>query len=236
MTQTGTPSAQPVLVAEGLSRSTPPGQGRLAAVRAAALRVARQELVAVLGSPSAGTSTLLGLCGGLARPDQGHVLVDGHEVSAMNETDRSAFLKRSVGWVFETPLLVPMLTAEENVALVMHLAGEPDAEVAPLTEAALEAVGLLDRADNLPTELSRGEQQRVALARALVKAPPLVIADQPTAQLDPRTAHDILRLLRDAARGGVAVLFSTQEEAEAERADRIIVMDDGVLGEGPTRT
>lgn len=236
MTQAGAPGAQPVLVGEDLSRPIPPGHQRLSAVRRAALRVAREELVAVLGSPGAGTSTLLALCGGLEQPDQGRVLVDGHEVSTMNEADRSAFLKRSVGWVFESPMLVPMLTVEENVALVMRIAGEPDAEVVPLTEAALEAVGLMDRADNLATELSRGEQQRVALARALVKAPPLVIADQPTAQLDPRTAHDILRLLHDAARGGVAVLFSTQDEVEAGLADRVIVMDAGVTHERAAAT
>ena len=131
--------------------------------------------------------------------------------------------------MFQAPLLVPILTAAENVAITMRIAGEREADASRMAMLALEAVGLEERAERRADELSRGERQRVALARALVKAPSLVIADEPTAQLDSGTAAEILSLLRDAARTEVAVLFSTHDEAEAAQADRVLVMEDGVL-------
>jgi putative ABC transport system ATP-binding protein len=124
-----------------------------------------------------------------------------------------------------------VLTAEENVALAMRLAGGREAEARTLSEAALQAVGVAHRAGQRAANLSRGERQRVALARALVKAPALIIADEPTAQLDSATADEILSLLAEAARSDVAVLFSTHDENEAARADRFLVMDEGVLQE-----
>jgi putative ABC transport system ATP-binding protein len=217
--------APDVLIAEDLVRGYP----EVVAVRRANLRVAQQELVAVLGRSGSGKSTLLAMCGGLARPDQGRVQVSGWDLAALNETERRTFLQREVGWVFQAPMLVPMLTAAENVAMAMRIAGERESEVGRTTLAALEAVGLERRADRRIEELSRGERQRVALARALAKAPSLVIADEPTAQLDSGTAAEILDLLRDAARSDVAVLLSTHDEAEAAQADRVLVMEEGVL-------
>jgi putative ABC transport system ATP-binding protein len=218
-----------VLVAEGLVRAFESPGRRVVAVRRASLRVARQELVAVLGRSGAGKSTLLALCGGLDRPEQGYVRVNGWDLAALNEAERRTFLQREVGWVFQAPMLVPMLTAAENVAIAMRIAGERAAEADRTTLAALEAVGLEQRADRRAEELSRGERQRVALARALAKAPSLVIADEPTAQLDSATAAEILSLLRDAARSDVAVLLSTHDEAEAAQADRVLVMEEGIL-------
>jgi putative ABC transport system ATP-binding protein len=220
-----------ILVAEDVARSFPAGGPRQTSVRRASLRVAREEMVAILGHSGAGKSTLLALCGGLERPDAGRVIVDGQDLATLRDADRERFLQRSVGWVFQNPRLVPLLTTEENVALAMRIAGEKESEARRLTQVALEAVGLDTRATRLASELSRGERQRAALARALVKAPPLVIADEPTAQLDTRTAAEILGLLRDAARAEVAILFSTHDEAEAAAADRVLVMDDGVLRE-----
>jgi putative ABC transport system ATP-binding protein len=193
--------------------------------------VAREEMVAILGRSGAGKSALLALCGGLEQPVNGRVFVDGRDLAAMDETDRERFLQRTVGWVFQNPQLVPVLTAEENVALAMRIAGETDEEAMRTTHAALEAVGLDGRAQRLAHELSRGERQRVALARALVKAPALVIADEPTAQLDTRTAAEILSLMQEAARSEVAILFSTHDEAAAAAADRVLVMSDGVLSD-----
>jgi putative ABC transport system ATP-binding protein len=221
--------AHHVLVADGLARSFHIAARHVVAVRRASLRVARQELVAVLGRSGSGKSTLLALCGGLDRPDEGRVHVNGWDLSVLNDTERRTFLQREVGWVFQAPLLVPVLTAAENVAIAMRIAGEREADADRMTMMALEAVGLEDRAGHRADELSRGERQRVALARALVKAPALVIADEPTAQLDSGTAAEILSLLRDAARTEVAVLFSTHDEAEAAQADRVLVMEDGVL-------
>jgi putative ABC transport system ATP-binding protein len=223
--------APDVLVAEGLARSFHAGDRIVVAVRRASLRVYRQELVAVLGRSGSGKSTLLALCGGLDRPDQGHVRVNGWDLAGLNDAERRTLLQREVGWVFQGPMLVPLLTAAENVAIAMRIAGEREVEADRMTLMALEAVGLEHRASCRADELSRGERQRVALARALVKAPSLVIADEPTAQLDSITAAEILSLLRDAARSEVAVLFSTHDEAEAAQADRVLVMDDGILSE-----
>ena len=198
-------------------------------MRWASLHVGRSELIALLGPPGSGKSTLMAVCGGLDRQDQGDVRVGGLDLAALDERARRAFLQREVGWVFQTPMLVPVLTAAENVAIAMRVAGERPADAERLTRAALEAVGLEHRAGGRAEELSRGERQRVALARALAKAPALVLADEPTAQLDPGSAAEILALLREAARTEVAVLFSTHDEAEAARADRVLVMDRGVL-------
>ena len=220
-----------VLVAEGLSRSYIVAGQQLPVVRRATFRIARNELVAILGRSGSGKSTLLSLCGGLDTPDTGWVVVDGTDVTQLSDEQRRAFLQNTVGWVFQTPQLVPLLSAAENVALAMRIAGQPQADAMRMTATALEAVALEDRAQLRADQLSRGERQRVALARALVKAPALVIADEPTAELDTRTAGEILTLLHDAARSDVAVLFTTHDEAEAAQADRTLVMEDGVLRE-----
>ena len=220
-----------VLVAEGLSRSYIVAGQQLPVVRRATFRIARNELVAILGRSGSGKSTLLSLCGGLDTPDTGWVVVDGTDVTQLSDEQRRAFLQNTVGWVFQTPQLVPLLSAAENVALAMRIAGQPQVDAMRMTATALEAVALEDRAELRADQLSRGERQRVALARALVKAPALVIADEPTAELDTRTAGEILTLLHDAARSDVAVLFTTHDEAEAVQADRTLLMEDGVLRE-----
>lgn len=220
-----------VLVAEELSRSYVVAGQQIFVVRRASLRVARNEMVAILGRSGSGKSTLLSICGGLDTPDTGWVLVDGTDVTQLSEEQRRWFLQSTVGWVFQAPRLVPLLSAAENVALAMRIAGEREEEAMRMTAAALEAVALDGRAHLRADQLSRGERQRVALARALVKAPSLVIADEPTAQLDTATAGEIVSLLHDAARSNVAVVFTTHDEAEAAQADRTLVMEDGILHE-----
>lgn len=220
-----------VLVAEELSRSYVVAGQQIFVVRRASLRVARNELVAILGRSGSGKSTLLSICGGLDTPDTGWVLVNGTDVTQLSEEQRRWFLQSTVGWVFQAPRLVPLLSAAENVAMAMRIAGEPEEEAMRMTAVALEAVALEQRAHLRADQLSRGERQRVALARALVKAPSLVIADEPTAQLDTATAGEIVSLLHDAARSNVAVVFTTHDEAEAAQADRTLVMEDGILHE-----
>lgn len=220
-----------VLVAEELSRSYVVAGQQIFVVRRASLRVARNELVAILGRSGSGKSTLLSICGGLDTPDTGWVLVDGTDVTQLSEEQRRVFLRSTVGWVFQAPRLVPLLSAAENVAMAMRIAGGSEAEAMRMTGVALEAVALEERAHLRADQLSRGERQRVALARALVKAPALVIADEPTAQLDSATAGEIVALLHDAARSDVAVVFTTHDEAEAAQADRTLVMEDGILHE-----
>ena len=218
-----------VLVADALACALPSRGNGMAPVREASLRVARGELVAVLGPSGSGKSTLLALCGGLERPDRGRVLVNGLDVAGLRDGDRESFLQQIVGWVSQSPGLVPLLTAEENVALAIQLAGARQGEAARMTQLALEAVGLRERANHRTDQLSRGELRRVALARALVKAPLLLLADEPTADLDGRTAEEILSLLRHATRSDVAVLFTTHDDQQVGQADRVLIMEEGIL-------
>ena len=218
-----------VLVAEGLSRSFRAGDEVVVAVRDASLRVGEHELVAILGRSGAGKSSLLLLCGGLDRPTSGRVTVAGQEVGALEDAARERFLQRMVGWVFQSPGLLPLFTAEENVALALRLLGRPlDA-----ARGALAAVELSSRAGHRGAELSGGEQQRVALARALVKEPALLIADEPTGQLDTETGRAVLDVLRRTADAGTAVLLATHDPAAVEVADRVLLMEDGVLRAAP---
>ncbi|MDQ6773290.1 MAG: ABC transporter ATP-binding protein, partial [Candidatus Dormibacteraeota bacterium] len=210
---------RPVLLARGLCRSFASGDSVVRAVAGADLSVDEGELLVVLGRSGAGKTTLLTLCGGLDRPDSGSVTVGGRDVAGLRGAARDLFLQRTVGWVFQAPGLLPLLSAEENVALGLRLAGSSEAEAAAMARRALAGVGLSGRARHRGNELSGGEQHRVALARALAKAPALLIADEPTSQLDTETARGILALIREAADSGTAVLLATHDRAAAEVAD-----------------
>jgi putative ABC transport system ATP-binding protein len=223
-----------VLLADEVSRWFRAGGRQVWAVRRASLQVAEAELVVLLGRSGSGKSTLLSLCGGLDRPDVGRVLVGGRDVSTLRGGAREAFLQRTVGWVSQNAGLLSLLSAEENVTLAARIAGESGPEAARLAALALEATGLAERADHREDELSGGERQRVALARALVRAPALLIADEPTAQLDGRTAAGILGLIREAADSGTAVLMATHDEQVASIGDRVLRMEDGKLDAGET--
>lgn len=220
-----------VLIAGGISRWYDSPSGRVHAVRGANFRVGEAEVVAVFGRSGAGTSALLAMCGGLAAPDQGRVWVTGRDLAALDRPEREEFLRRTVGWVPQRPSLLTLLTVEENVAVVMRIAGDPEPEAVRAARTALEAVGLRERADQRGGDLSAAEQRRAALARALVKAPALLVADQPTAHLDRRAATQVLGLLRAAADSGIAVLFATQDESAAGIADRVLTMEAGAIGE-----
>jgi putative ABC transport system ATP-binding protein len=220
-----------VLIAGSLSRWFDAPGGRVHAVRGASFRVAEAEIVAVLGRSGAGTSALLAMCGGLDSPDQGRVWVTGRDLGALDRPEREEFLRRTVGWVPQRPSLLSLLTLEENVAVVMRIAGDAAPEATRAARTALEAVGLGERAGQRGGELSAAEQRRAALARALVKAPALLVADQPTAHLDRRATTQVLGLLRAAADSGTAVLFATQDESAAGTADRVLTMEAGAIGE-----
>jgi putative ABC transport system ATP-binding protein len=220
-----------VLIAGGLSRWFEAGGGRVHAVRGASLRVGEAEVVAVLGRSGAGTSALLRMCGGLDPPDQGRVFVSGRDLADLDGPEREEFLRRTVGWVLQRPALLPLLTVQENVAVMLRIAGEAEPEATRAARLALEAVGLLGRAGQRGSDLSTAEQRRAAVARALVKAPALLVADQPTAHLDARAAGTVLNLLRAAADSGAAVLYATQDESALTAADRVLVMRAGALSE-----
>jgi putative ABC transport system ATP-binding protein len=218
-----------VVVARGLTRRFATGGRTVEAVKDADLEVRDGEMLVLLGRSGAGKSTLLSLIGGLDRPDAGTVTVGGLEVPALRGADLDRFLQKTVGWVFQTSGLLPLLTAAENVSLALRVSGESEAAAMKAALIALESVGLAARADHRGNELSGGEQQRVAVARALIKAPHLLLADEPTAQLDTETSRSIIALLREAADSGTAILFATHDESATELADRVIHMEDGVL-------
>jgi putative ABC transport system ATP-binding protein len=204
---------------------------RVEALRGIDLHVDEGELVVLLGRSGAGKTTLLSLVGGLDRPSTGSIWVGGDDVGSLRGSDLDRFRQRTVGWAFQTAGLLPLLTALENVWLPLVLQGRPeDAAVAEATDV-LRAVGLQERAGHRAYELSGGEQHRVALARALAKAPLLLLADEPTAQLDSETAREITVLIRQAADSGTAVLFATHDRAVTEFADRVVYIEDGRLRE-----
>ena len=218
-----------VVVARGLSRRFQAGGRTVEAVRDADLEVRAGEMVVLLGRSGAGKSTLLSLIGGLDHPDAGTLMVAGLDVPALRGPELDRFLQKTVGWIFQTAGLLPLLTAAENVSLALRVSGESEAASMKAALTALESVGLASRADHRGNELSGGEQQRVAVARALIKAPHLLLADEPTAQLDTETSRSIIALLREAADSGTAILFATHDESAAELADRVVHMEDGVL-------
>jgi putative ABC transport system ATP-binding protein len=212
---------------ERVSRHFGSGPTRVSAVRRVDLVVPRGGLVALLGRSGSGKTTLLGLAGGLDHPDEGRVCVAGHDLRSLDEAALDDFRRRTVGWVFQTSGLLPLLTAAENVALALRLQGVAEGRSLAAARDALEEVGLGERSRHRAYELSGGEQQRVALARALVKNPQVLLADEPTGQLDTETAADVMGLFQDAARAGVTVLLATHDQGLAERASRVVRMEDG---------
>jgi len=196
-----------------------------AVLRDISLDLVAGDFVAVMGESGIGKSTLLNLIAGLERPDSGQVLFDGADLCALDDDALTLIRRKHMGFVFQAFHILPYLTVEQNVALPLALNGAPNAKVPARVAAVLEAVKLGDRGDSMPRELSGGEMQRVAIARALVHKPRLVFADEPTGNLDPESAKDVLALLRECAKaegaGGILVTHST---AAAKTADRIYVM------------
>jgi putative ABC transport system ATP-binding protein len=207
------------------------GRGRTEAVRGVDFAFGEAELVVLLGRSGAGKSTLLSLVGGLDSPDAGSISVAGHDVGRLRGRAREEYLRHTVGWVFSSAGLLPLLSALENVWLAARLLGHRDSVARTEAMEARDAVGLGPRAGHRAGELSGGEQQRVALARALVKKPVLLLADEPTAQLDSETGRSVLDVMRAATRSGTAILLATHDQAVVEVADRVLSMEDGRLAE-----
>ena len=221
-----------MVIAEGLTRDYPSGDDTVHALRGVDLKVGRGELVAVRGRSGSGKTTLLNLLGGLDRPSAGRVVVDGDEVSAMNESQLVGFRRSTVAFIFQAFGLLPILSAAENVEVPLRLVrAEPRARDARVEEL-LDLVGLGPRARHRPHELSGGEQQRVAIARALANRPKLLLADEPTGQLDSHTGHAIMGLLRTVVRTeGVTAVVATHDPALLDLADRVVEIHDGLLTE-----
>jgi len=221
-------SVPPLVEAIDLVRDYPVGDAVVHAVRSISMAVSPGELIAVRGRSGSGKTTLLNLLGGLDKPTSGRVMVDGQEISAMDEDQLVDVRRRTVAFVFQAFGLVPFLTATENVEVPLRLVHanprEREARVATL----LDVVGLADRAKHRPHELSGGEQQRVALARALANGPKLLLADEPTGQLDSDTGHVIMLLLRSIVRHeGITAIVATHDPLMLDVADRVFELRDG---------
>ncbi|AXO33964.1 ABC-transporter ATP binding protein [Micromonospora sp. B006] len=223
-------AVEDVVQVEGVSRTFGKGEHAVHAVQDVSFTARRGELVAVRGRSGAGKTTLLNLVGGLDRPDSGLIRVAGHEVTAAGERELLALRRGTIGFVFQTFGLVPILSAAENVGVPLRLAKVPAAEREQRVAVLLELVGLGGHAAQRPYELSGGQQQRVAVARALANEPDLLIADEPTGQLDSETGRLIMDLLRAVVHArGMTALVATHDPALIEMADRTLTLRDGRL-------
>ncbi len=192
------------------------------------LDVPRGQFLAVAGPSGSGKSTLLGLVAGLDQPTAGRITVAGVEITRLGEDELARFRRDTIGYVFQSYHLIPTLTALENVAVPLELAGEPDALAR--ARALLGDVGLIDRAHHYPVQLSGGEQQRVAVARAVCRRPLLLLADEPTGNLDSATGKQIIELLVDLHRNlGSTLVLVTHDSALAAHADRVVTLRDGKI-------
>ena len=224
-----------IIEARGLWRKYRTGAGDVAALRDVSLSVEAGSVVAVVGPSGSGKTTLLNLLSGLDRPDAGQVTILGEDVSRLDAEMATTFRRRHIGFVFQFFNLIPTMTATENVALPLFAEGLPLSEIEERTRSMLEAVGLRGKAQRRATELSGGEMQRVAVARALAMVPAVVLADEPTGNLDSVTGDAILQLLCVGSRPmRRAVLVVTHSYLAAAYADRILVMRDGQIVEDVT--
>ena len=203
--------------------------GRVEALRGVSLRVEAGELVTIMGPSGSGKSTLLQLLGALDKPTAGSLLLDGRELSGLSERERTRVRSKDVGFVFQAFNLIPTLTARENVDAAMVPLGGTRADRRERSAKLLDRVGLASRASHLPSRLSGGEQQRVALARALANEPRVILADEPTGNLDSTTAEEVVDALLALADDGVTVVVVTHAEDVARRMRRRIRLRDGVI-------
>jgi len=224
--------AEVVIRAVDLTRTFRVGEATVEALRGVDLEVTRGQFVALVGPSGSGKSTLLNLVGGLDRPTEGELWVNGVEISASKEKALTEHRRRRVGFVFQSFNLLPRLTALENVALPLMFVGVPEPERLDRATILLAQVGLEDRTGHRPTQLSGGEQQRVAIARALVGQPAIILADEPTGNIDSATGGEIMDLLRHLNREqGVTLLLVTHDPEAAAFADRVIQLRDGQISE-----
>jgi len=215
---------------ESLTRTYASSAGEVHALRDVSFSVESGQLVALVGRSGSGKTTLLNCIGGLDQPTSGTVTINGAVVTDMNENERTRLRRDELAFVFQTFGLVPMLSARENVGLPLRLRKVPSVEREQRVAHLLDLVGLANHANQRPSELSGGQQQRVAIARALANSPRLLIADEPTGQLDAETGATIMALLQSVVRSeGMTAIISTHDQTLQELADRSIRLSDGVL-------
>ena len=219
-----------ILEAHDLVKRYALGDGSVDALRGVSLSVAKGEFVAIMGSSGSGKSTMLHLLGGLDRPSEGSVLIDGINISQLNDEEATLTRREKTGFVFQFFNLISLLNVAENVALPFLIAGDSLATHRERVDALLELVGLSDKAKHRPDQLSAGEQQRVALARALANEPAILLADEPTGNLDFVTGTEILDLIWDSCdRLGQTIVLVTHDARAAAYADRVLIVRDGTI-------
>jgi putative ABC transport system ATP-binding protein len=218
-------AAKPLVVCEGLRRS----YGSYAALKGVDFSVARGEFAAVMGPSGCGKSTLLALLGLLDRPSGGRYLLDGVDASAMTDAELTRLRRERIGFVFQAYNLLPRLSALENVALPMAYAGVPLDERRARSLALLTRVGLREKAASTPLELSGGERQRVGIARSLSNSPSLLLADEPTGNLDSKSSVDVMSFFKELHAEGLTIILVTHDAAVGAAAQRILRLKDGLL-------
>jgi len=220
------PESHPILEVRGLEKRIHSGTHEVEILRGLDFSAPAGQFLAIRGPSGSGKSTLLGLLAGLDSPSAGSIRIDGEEIGGLSEDEMAGIRARKIGFVFQSYQLIPTLTAEENVLLPLELAGE----AAPIDRARrlLDRVGLPERHDHYPVQLSGGEQQRVALARAFISSPPLILADEPTGNLDSKNGELVLAMLNEMnEREGATLVMVTHDDQLAGQADRILTLRDG---------
>jgi len=216
------------VAAADVTRRYGSGEAAVDALRGVTIAIERGQFAAIMGPSGSGKSTLMHVLAGLDQPTSGIVHIAGEDITAMNDAQLTKLRRAHIGFVFQAFNLLPTLTAEENILLPLQLAGrKPDRA---WYEAVVERVGLADRTTHRPSELSGGQQQRVAVARALVAEPTVLFADEPTGNLDSKSSHEVLELLRDAAASfGQTTVMVTHDTDAAAAADRLVHIEDGLI-------
>jgi putative ABC transport system ATP-binding protein len=226
------PASPPLVSLREVARVYPRGASEVVALAGVSLEIREGEKLAIMGPSGSGKTTLLSILGCLDRPTRGEHVFLGRSVASLDDDALSRLRNRAIGFVFQAFHLIPQLTVEENVATPLFYAGVPAGEWAPRAREALERVGLAARADHRPSELSGGEAQRAAIARAIVTSPRLLLADEPTGNLDSATGEGIAALLDELHGRGATVVLVTHNESLARRAERVVRLLDGrVLSE-----
>jgi len=222
---------EPAVLLEGIRVAFPDGPDERVVLDDLKLSVDPGELVVISGQSGAGKSTLLAVTGLLRRADAGEVTIAGTATSAMSSRQRTAVRRDHIAFVYQSANLLPSLTAVEQLELVGHIRGERSADVRRRARGLLDELGLADRASQLPSQLSGGERQRVGIARAFMAEPSVLIADEPTASLDPQRADSVAELLAGASGRGIATIVVAHDTAALSRADRHLRMEDGRLAD-----
>jgi putative ABC transport system ATP-binding protein len=205
------------------------GESKVTAVGSVSLGIDAGQFVAIMGESGSGKSTLLSMLGGLNSPTSGRVMVDGVDVYALSSDERADFRKKSIGFVFQNFHLLPYLTLAENVMLPLAIMKKSKKEKLSIAMDTLTRVGLSGKATRLPSQISGGEQERVAIARAIVNRPPIILADEPTGNLDTGTGAEIMRLLTELNHEGVTVIMVTHSHEYAQYARKLVRLSDGQL-------